>query len=100
MRYSERRHTEAKQRTGHQTKAAKQSKPTQGFLRCRAEAASKHGGAGGLVSPGQGACHVRARSYTALMDGHATLGSLDDVKEVVCTQRFFPSCMWEVNTRV
>lgn len=30
----------------------------------------------------------------------ATLGSLHNVNEVVCAQRLFPSCIWEVNTRV
>lgn len=50
---------------------------------------------------------VKGREHATGVRGHtrthqhtATLESLHNVNEVVCAQRLFPSCIWEVNTRV
>jgi hypothetical protein len=50
------------------------------------------------VGGGEHATGVRGHTHTHRHT--ATLGSLHNVNEVVCAQRLFPSCIWEVNTRV
>lgn len=93
-----REHTRAKQRRGHEAEAAEQSKAREGFLRCRAAAARKHRGEHTGRWGGEHATGVRGHTHTHRHT--ATLGSLHNVNKVVCAQRLFPSCIWEVNTRV
>lgn len=102
MRWDERTH-EGQTEKGHQAEAAEQSKAKPG----------KAFGGAGLRQPRSREAQrsrtrdVGGREHATGVRGHththrhtATLGSLHNVNEVVCAQRLFPSCIWEVNTRV
>lgn len=82
-----------------QQSRAKQSKAREGFRRCRAAAAAQSTEEPHTGRWGRGACHG-SRGPHAHTPTHSYTWKPAQCERVVCAQRLFPSCIWEVNTRV